>query len=227
MLAADQIRAGSARTVLAGGFESMTNAPVPAAEGPRRLPLRARRDLRPHALRRAAEPVGRPRDGDVRRSDRCRSTATRASSRMHSASSPCGARSARSRKATSRPRSPRSRSRRARARYAIDQDETPFTIDVAKIAKLKPAFGKDGTVTAASSSSISDGAAARHRHDRRGGTRARARTARAHRRVWQPRAGARVVHDRARAVDPQGARPRRLAGRATSTSTRSTRPSPA
>jgi acetyl-CoA C-acetyltransferase len=42
----------------------------------------------------------------------------------------------------------------------IDKDETPFTCDVAKIPQLKPAFRKDGTVTAASSSSISDGASA-------------------------------------------------------------------
>jgi acetyl-CoA C-acetyltransferase len=42
----------------------------------------------------------------------------------------------------------------------VDRDETPFTLDVAKIPTLKPAFKKDGTVTAASSSSISDGAAA-------------------------------------------------------------------
>jgi acetyl-CoA C-acetyltransferase len=42
----------------------------------------------------------------------------------------------------------------------VDRDETPFTCDVAKIPQLKPAFRKDGTVTAASSSSISDGAAA-------------------------------------------------------------------
>jgi acetyl-CoA C-acetyltransferase len=42
----------------------------------------------------------------------------------------------------------------------IDKDETPFTLDIAKIPTLKPAFKKDGTVTAASSSSISDGAAA-------------------------------------------------------------------
>jgi acetyl-CoA C-acetyltransferase len=42
----------------------------------------------------------------------------------------------------------------------IDQDETPFTCDIQKIPSLKPAFRKDGTVTAASSSSISDGAAA-------------------------------------------------------------------
>jgi acetyl-CoA C-acetyltransferase len=42
----------------------------------------------------------------------------------------------------------------------LSQDETPFTCDIAKIPALKPAFRKDGTVTAASSSSISDGAAA-------------------------------------------------------------------
>jgi acetyl-CoA C-acetyltransferase len=42
----------------------------------------------------------------------------------------------------------------------IAQDETPFTLDIDKIPALKPAFRKDGTVTAASSSSISDGAAA-------------------------------------------------------------------
>jgi acetyl-CoA C-acetyltransferase len=39
-------------------------------------------------------------------------------------------------------------------------DEQPGKSDIAKIPTLKPAFKKDGTVTAASSSSISDGAAA-------------------------------------------------------------------
>jgi acetyl-CoA C-acetyltransferase len=42
----------------------------------------------------------------------------------------------------------------------VATDETPFQLDIDKIPTLKPAFGKDGTVTAASSSSISDGAAA-------------------------------------------------------------------
>jgi acetyl-CoA C-acetyltransferase len=42
----------------------------------------------------------------------------------------------------------------------VSKDETPYTCDVSKISTLKPAFRKDGTVTAASSSSISDGAAA-------------------------------------------------------------------
>ena len=42
----------------------------------------------------------------------------------------------------------------------ITTDEGPGRIKIEKIATLKPAFAKDGTVTAASSSSISDGAAA-------------------------------------------------------------------
>lgn len=42
----------------------------------------------------------------------------------------------------------------------IDRDEQPFKANLDKIATLKPAFAKDGTVTAANSSSISDGAAA-------------------------------------------------------------------
>ncbi len=42
----------------------------------------------------------------------------------------------------------------------VDRDEQPGKAQPAKIATLKPAFRKDGTVTAANSSSISDGAAA-------------------------------------------------------------------
>jgi acetyl-CoA C-acetyltransferase len=42
----------------------------------------------------------------------------------------------------------------------VARDEQPFTADPAKIPKLKPAFRDGGTVTAANSSSISDGAAA-------------------------------------------------------------------
>jgi len=42
----------------------------------------------------------------------------------------------------------------------VEQDEQPLTANLGKIPKLRPAFDKDGTVTAANSSSISDGAAA-------------------------------------------------------------------
>ncbi|MCW5579450.1 MAG: acetyl-CoA C-acyltransferase, partial [Dokdonella sp.] len=48
--------------------------------------------------------------------------------------------------------------RKGEVEYAVD--EQPGKSDPAKIPTLKPAFAKDGTVTAASSSSISDGAAA-------------------------------------------------------------------
>jgi len=42
----------------------------------------------------------------------------------------------------------------------IDKDEQPFKAKLDKIPSLKPAFKKDGTITAANASSISDGAAA-------------------------------------------------------------------
>ena len=40
----------------------------------------------------------------------------------------------------------------------INKDEQPFKANIEKIPFLKPAFRKNGTVTAANSSSISDGA---------------------------------------------------------------------
>ncbi len=47
-----------------------------------------------------------------------------------------------------------------RGDVTVSDDETPGTVSVDKIPNLRPAFRKDGTVTAATSSSISDGAAA-------------------------------------------------------------------
>jgi acetyl-CoA C-acetyltransferase len=43
---------------------------------------------------------------------------------------------------------------------AVEEDEQPHKANIDRIPQLKPAFRKDGTVTAANSSSISDGAAA-------------------------------------------------------------------
>jgi acetyl-CoA C-acetyltransferase len=42
----------------------------------------------------------------------------------------------------------------------VSEDESPFKADIEKIPQLRPAFRQDGTVTAANSSSISDGGAA-------------------------------------------------------------------
>ncbi len=42
----------------------------------------------------------------------------------------------------------------------VEQDEEPFRADLAKMAKLRPAFDREGTVTAANASKINDGASA-------------------------------------------------------------------
>lgn len=42
----------------------------------------------------------------------------------------------------------------------VTQDENPFVVKIEKIPTLRPAFAKDGTITAANASSISDGASA-------------------------------------------------------------------
>jgi acetyl-CoA C-acetyltransferase len=42
----------------------------------------------------------------------------------------------------------------------IDTDEIPFSADIGKMPHLKPAFRENGTITAASAGSVSDGAAA-------------------------------------------------------------------
>jgi acetyl-CoA C-acetyltransferase len=43
---------------------------------------------------------------------------------------------------------------------AVERDEEPFKVDLARMPGLRPAFQKDGTVTAANASKINDGAAA-------------------------------------------------------------------
>ena len=42
----------------------------------------------------------------------------------------------------------------------VDNDEQPFNANIEKIPGLRPAFAKDGTITAANASSISDGSSA-------------------------------------------------------------------
>lgn len=42
----------------------------------------------------------------------------------------------------------------------IDKDEEPFRVDLSRMGELRPAFQKEGTVTAANASKINDGAAA-------------------------------------------------------------------
>ena len=109
----------------------------------------------------------------------------------------------------------------------VAQDETPFALDIDKIPTLKPAFRKDGTVTAASSSSISDDAAALVVASESAAAAGGLKPDRAHRRLRQ-RTPRRPSGSRRRPAtrSQKALRPRRTGRPPTSTSTKSTKPSP-
>ena len=99
----------------------------------------------------------------------------------------------------------------------VSIDEGPGKVKLDKIPTLKPAFKKDGTITAASSSSINDGAAALVMMTESTAKRLGVQAARPHRRPCHARAGARVVHHRAGRRHAEAAGQDRLEGRPTST----------
>jgi acetyl-CoA C-acetyltransferase len=159
MLGADQIRAGSASAILAGGMESMTNAPymLPKARGGYRM---GHGEVLDHMF---YDGLQSPWDGKAMG---CFADATaekygftREAQDAYAAETARRAqRAAREGDFTAEIAPVVVKSRKGE--QTVAQDETPFAIAIDKIPGMKPAFGKAGTVTAASSSSISDGAAA-------------------------------------------------------------------
>jgi acetyl-CoA C-acetyltransferase len=159
MLAAEQIRAGSAQVVLAGGLESMSNAPylLPKARSGYRM---GHGEVLDHMF---YDGLQSPWDGKLMG---CFADATAAKYQFSRAQQDAFAAESVRRAvhavqagdfdAEIAPVTVKSR----KGETVVARDETPGTCDAGKITTLKPAFGKDGTVTAASSSSISDGAAA-------------------------------------------------------------------
>ena len=112
------------------------------------------------------------------------------------------------------------------AETVVDSDEQPRRVDAAKIPRLKPAFRDGGTVTAANSSSISDGAAALvlmrlTEAERRGLAPLAAVVAHASHAHEPAR-----LHDRARGRHPKSSWSAPAGGPPTSIFMRSTRPSP-
>jgi len=159
MMAADQIRAGSANVVLAGGIESMTNAPylIPKARGGLRM---GHSEILDHMF---FDGLQSPFDGKMMGSFAEATAAkygfTRQQQDEFAAESVRRALAAVEGNAFNNEIAPVTVKDRKGERV-VAKDETPFTCDISKIPTLKPAFAKDGTVTAASSSSISDGASA-------------------------------------------------------------------
>jgi acetyl-CoA C-acetyltransferase len=159
MAAADQIRTGDIDIALAGGLESMSNAPYLLAKARSGYRM-GNGELLDHMF---LDGLQSPFDGQLMgcfaEATAAKYGFTRAEQDAFAAESVRRARQAVEAGDFAEEIAPVSvKSRKGES--TITQDETPFTCDVSKISSLKPAFAKDGTVTAASSSSISDGAAA-------------------------------------------------------------------
>jgi acetyl-CoA C-acetyltransferase len=159
MMAADQIRAGAAEVVLAGGLESMSNAPylLPKARTGYRM---GSGELIDHMLRDGLQsPFDGKSMGCFADTTASKYNFTRAQQDAFATESVRRAMQALQAGEFDVEVTPVTVKGR-KGETVIARDETPGTCDVSKIATMKPAFNKDGTVTAASSSSISDGAAA-------------------------------------------------------------------
>jgi acetyl-CoA C-acetyltransferase len=159
MMAIDQLRAGEAQVVAAGGLESMTNAPylLPKARSGYRM---GHGELLDHMF---TDGLQSPWDGQMMgafaENTAGRYGFTRAEQDAFASMSVTRALAAVENGAFLAETTPVTVKGR-KGDTVVERDETPFTCDLSKIPQLKPAFRKDGTVTAASSSSISDGAAA-------------------------------------------------------------------
>ena len=159
MLAHDIIKAGSANTVVAGGMESMTNAPH-LLNGSRTGTRYGSAEMLDHM---AWDGLTNPYDGKAMGVfgdaacakygyDRAAVDAYAAESvRRAQAAQASGAFAGEIAAVTVKTR---------KGEVVVDKDEEPGKIDLNKIPELRPAFGKEGVLTAASSSKISDGAAA-------------------------------------------------------------------
>ena len=160
MLAHDMLLAGSATVMVAGGMESMTNAPYLLQKG--RGGYRLGHDkvydhMMLDGLEDAYEPgrsmgtFGEDCAAKYQFSREQQDAFATASVQRAKAATESGAFAAEIAPVTVKDRS---------GERVVSIDEGPGKVKLDKISTLKPAFKKDGTITAASSSSINDGAAA-------------------------------------------------------------------
>jgi len=159
MMAADQIAAGRASIAIAGGMESMTNAPylLPKARGGMRL---GHGEVKDSMFLDGLEDAYEHRLMGTYAEDAARHYQfTRAEQDAYATQSLLRAKTAQDSGAFAAEIVAVKVSGRG-GDTLVALDEQPKNAKPEKIPTLKPAFAKDGTVTAANSSSISDGAAA-------------------------------------------------------------------
>lgn len=159
MQAADAIQAGSADIVVAGGMESMSNAPylMAKARGGFRM---GHAEVKDHMFLEGLEDAETGRSMGALAQDMANQKgysreqmdefAIRSLTRAQAAIQQGYL------KDEIVPVTVASRN----GEITVDQDENPFQAKIDKISSLRPAFAKDGTITAANASSISDGASA-------------------------------------------------------------------
>jgi len=159
ILGHEMIRAGSASIVVAGGLESMSNAPylLPKARGGYRM---GHQETLDHMF---CDGLQDPYEGEMMghfaqvTADKYEFTREQMDEfAIESVTRAQRAITDGSFEGEIAPVTIHSR----RGDTTVEKDETPDTVSIEKIPALRPAFRKDGTVTAATSSSISDGAAA-------------------------------------------------------------------
>ena len=159
MQAADMIKAGSATVVIAGGMESMSNAPyvLPKARAGYRM---GHGEIKDHMFLDGLEDAETSRLMGSFAQDMANSKGyTREQMDDFAIRSLKRAQTAITEGYFADEIVPVTVSTR-KGDVIVDKDEQPFNANIDKIPTLRPAFAKDGTITAANASSISDGASA-------------------------------------------------------------------
>ena len=159
MQAANEICSGNAEIVLAGGMESMSNAPylLPNARSSYRM---GHGDVIDHMFQEGLEDAETGLSmGVLAQKMADKKGYTREQQDQFAIRSLTRAQTAIQNGFLQAEITPVTVSSR-KGDVVVAQDENPFNANIDKIPNLRPAFAKDGTITAANSSSISDGASA-------------------------------------------------------------------
>lgn len=159
MFGHDMIKAGSARLVVAGGMESMTNAPHLLMNSRTGIRFGSAEMLDHMAWDGLTNPYDKQAMGVFGELCVAKYGFTREQQDAFAAESVRRALAAQQNGAFNAEIAPVTVSSR-KGDVLIASDEQPGKCSIEKIPSLRPAFKKDGTITAASSSSINDGAAA-------------------------------------------------------------------
>ena len=159
MLGHDLIKAGSAQVVVAGGMESMTNAPHLLNGSRTGIRFGSAEMLDHMAWDGLTNPYDKKPMGSFGELCAGKFAFTREDQDAFAAESVRRALAAQADGAVKAEIAPVTVAGR-KGDVVVDTDEQPGKCDIGKIPSLRPAFQKDGTITAASSSSINDGAAA-------------------------------------------------------------------